>query len=641
MRLITSLALLPIAWALTLGDALAQPALEKDERLGIAVTLHHHVVSLNDLVRDLQRQTGVPMEVRRDIMEEKATVFVQEKPAHEVMQKIASLFLLRWEERKPDGYRLVPDADARKGEREFLALRERVEHRLWLEWIGRGYHDARRGWGWVQQRIEQYYRLQERLETQSASGQENSASARREMQYPVRNIYDFLAVQTLGRSPQLLWERLKRGEILIASTHPAPGELPLHVPEEALRELFGEKEMPPLDSQPVVRVVLRLSDWLDVYVILQRDASPKGTQGGVRLPLPVESHPSLRTHPLRKRWQDWQSTEEELLKEPALSNPFPHPRPEYPVQGYLDEITDADLFCWFHTVTGIPVLADGSRRIRRCVPHADTPARWLLAFTRETYPEDSYFIRYEGGYVLCRRENYLHLRHSEIPERMLLPLERRVQRGEPLTLDDYAALAVTLNREQLQWLPRRLITPAPQLAMRIDQGVLVDEDVPLLLLWASLSPTQKRALREGEALPAASLSPYQRQLLLHYLLNRSGEEHLDAMLTGQVQIRMETQHETLFVLWEQGERILPVTGSMLAQGGNEDRTIYDDPFISLYLGMIASQDVRSCRGEAVIITLTSGGEDIVGSYFLLRTEALPPLSSARCPWQEARSSSAR
>ncbi|MGC8783912.1 MAG: hypothetical protein ACP5RN_05950 [Armatimonadota bacterium] len=205
VKIFSRIILLILVRLIVFTSAVAQSNLDSDDRLNVQVTLHYHVVSLSDLVRDLQKQTGVQMEVLRDIMDEKATVFVESKPAWEVMGKMASVFLLRWERKKSGGYRLVPDADARKWERDFLALREQMVDRLWLEWIQKGYRDVQRGRGWIKQPIEELNRRVRRLQEQG--GQEPELdSVRAEIQRleTLHSCYGYLAVQVLGRTPELL-----------------------------------------------------------------------------------------------------------------------------------------------------------------------------------------------------------------------------------------------------------------------------------------------------------------------------------------------------------------------------------------------------------------------------------------------------
>ncbi|GBC95910.1 hypothetical protein HRbin16_01710 [bacterium HR16] len=668
MMLLLRFILLVMLWLSVFSNAVAQSPLDKDDRLNVAVTLHHHVISFSDLVRDLQKQTGVTMEVQRDIMDEKATVFVENKPAREVMEKLASVFLLRWERRKAGGYRLVPDADARKWERDFLALRERIADRLWLEWIQKGYRDVQRGRGWIEQRIEELSRREDRPREGGREEKELvPLTAERERLYTLLRWSGYLAAQVLGRSPLLMWARLKRGEIIVASTQPAPGELPLRIDAEVLQEILEGREQLPDPPSPQAHLVLALSEewrWyghaiffdapgaeyfeasapeLDVRVVLRFADEVVSERDFIRLLIPCDFVRPLTQHPLIKRWQVWQTPEESLLKEPALSTPFPVSRPEYPSLGIFGEVTDADLFCWFHTVTGIPVIMDGSRLVNRYVrPSTDTPARWLWEFTKAIDTTGRYLIRYEGGYVLARRKVYLDVRQREIPERLLSPIEAKVARGEPQTLDDYAQLAAQLSDKQVRVLPVPAggffsgIAFTSDIATRADLTNLWQGNVHMARFWASLSPVQKRTLWEGEPLAADSLSPTQKQMLLRILL---GEERTDCLFDvswESMQVEMTTEIVTLLLLRGRVERL--ITASTWEGSEEGSYSIEDDTVLK---SLLDSPDLRSCRGTLVGVVIKSGGQEIAGRAFALRDEVLPPLDPPRCLWQETRSQSAK
>jgi len=77
----------------------------------------------------------------------------------------------------------------------------------------------------------------------------------------------------------------------------------------------------------------------------------------------------------------------------------------------------------------------------------------------------------------------------------------KLAQAEPISLEDFAALAASLNTRQIARLTRQL------------KGV---RDVPLyyLRLYGSLTRGQREALLEGETLALSGLSPEQRRLTL-------------------------------------------------------------------------------------------------------------------------------
>jgi hypothetical protein len=73
-----------------------QAAKVVDARLFRKVTLQVKGVSLASLCALLKGQTGVDLQASRGIADEKVTVFVQERPAREVMREVARLFNALW-----------------------------------------------------------------------------------------------------------------------------------------------------------------------------------------------------------------------------------------------------------------------------------------------------------------------------------------------------------------------------------------------------------------------------------------------------------------------------------------------------------------------------------------------------------------
>jgi hypothetical protein len=85
-----------------------------DPRLFRKVTLQDKGVALSDLCAELQAQTGVQFRASRTVGDEKATVFVKEEPARDVMRAISHLFGYAWVRSRRDGeYRYELDQDLR------------------------------------------------------------------------------------------------------------------------------------------------------------------------------------------------------------------------------------------------------------------------------------------------------------------------------------------------------------------------------------------------------------------------------------------------------------------------------------------------------------------------------------------------
>lgn len=91
-----------------------QEAKVTDPRLFRKVTLQDKGVALSDLCAELQAQTGVQFRASRSVADEKATVFVKEERARDVMRAISHLFGYAWVRSSRGGeYRYELDQDLR------------------------------------------------------------------------------------------------------------------------------------------------------------------------------------------------------------------------------------------------------------------------------------------------------------------------------------------------------------------------------------------------------------------------------------------------------------------------------------------------------------------------------------------------
>src|SRR5258708_6030406 len=85
-----------------------------DARLLHKVTLQEKGVALSDFCAEMQAQTGVELSASRAVADEKATVFVKERPARDLMREVARLFGFFWVRSGQAGkYRYELDQDLR------------------------------------------------------------------------------------------------------------------------------------------------------------------------------------------------------------------------------------------------------------------------------------------------------------------------------------------------------------------------------------------------------------------------------------------------------------------------------------------------------------------------------------------------
>jgi type II secretory pathway component GspD/PulD (secretin) len=92
-------------------NALADPVLKKP------ITLTMKGEALADVMKEIAKQTGLNVTVSRSISDQKATILVDDKPARDVMQGVATIFGYNWRHGKlrgKDTYELYQDAAVRK-----------------------------------------------------------------------------------------------------------------------------------------------------------------------------------------------------------------------------------------------------------------------------------------------------------------------------------------------------------------------------------------------------------------------------------------------------------------------------------------------------------------------------------------------
>jgi ferric-dicitrate binding protein FerR (iron transport regulator) len=76
------------------------------------------LASLAEVLQDIRNQTGVPLRCQDALRETKLAVYVQNRPAREILEQIASLFGLRWRRDDDGSYVLyLPDETRRALER--------------------------------------------------------------------------------------------------------------------------------------------------------------------------------------------------------------------------------------------------------------------------------------------------------------------------------------------------------------------------------------------------------------------------------------------------------------------------------------------------------------------------------------------
>lgn len=521
--------------------------LTQEERLRKPVTVRQKMVLLADLLREIGRQTGVSLTCTRESSADKLTVFVQEKPASEVLTHIATLMMGEWRKTK-EGYSLSQKAQAQKWEEELLAwdrenrlqkARKTVETYMmhsemdYAELVRqvRQQREAKRAGeppnvlvtpGGEQMRL---------VGPISSSGEDDYAE-----------LHNYLLGRTLKGFTRAQWQAFWRGEVFVAATFDLPGALRL--PPETLEWLQQSVQLGlPYEQDELAEAIRgqRLSEAVSTQHVLLLFALDEQA-GSVRtkiaryipeLPEPLtfgsissaailttkQPLHQLEEHPCLQHWAQWQTDPRSPSSPKWLASKIvPNPNAPKPVSKYSRSLlphppfTLADYLQWLSQNTSINIIADAYRTAWNA--YADLPFHvtgetvgdWLQRIANSSRKA---WWHAEDGWLLVKHADFWRLRPTELPETTVRQIEKKIAQEQIDTLlDDYAALAGS-------------ITPAHRYRSQIQGGYAVQfpifsvqDHLPFLRFWASLNRVQKNATLRDGFIPLQTLSATQQRIFM-------------------------------------------------------------------------------------------------------------------------------
>ncbi|GIV11040.1 MAG: hypothetical protein KatS3mg020_0531 [Fimbriimonadales bacterium] len=545
---------------ITLGILPAQPAnLAEDPKLQPRVSVWLKMEPMRDALRAVSRHTGVPLRCQDAIAQEKVCVFVEDRPAHEILTQLSRLLRYEWRTHEDGGYILqVPDKTRLEEERAQSQMRAaRLSALRDLQRLVREIAKLP-----PTQRVEQKQRLEARQSELSAAERQRLELLKpltafaperltpsgeidrsdKSVSYYRDEAYIYLCLAAL---PERALSALLDGQWVGLSSKPAHGIhrfpdvlLPPTMRDHTTAQQFSEQRIriTVLDFAPrnpeFAGIWLRLLPLQGVirYYFLSAPEIQSGylhPDGEVRF----YGNParavlgrmgslsllwSLRetVSPLWNYWDSWAASQAELSNalperaSPAPNRPAPPLTPYRPNDYYGYRYSVADALEWLAWATRRPVLSDAFRTAPlELFLKPDMSPRTLLEPLRERI-----WLRLdESGYLNARHKRYWELRLFEIPEAWLRLLEAKAARNE-LNLWDYVALAGKLNARQADYLMQTRGYTDPPL-VRFSVAPLI-ECLPALRFLASLSEAQRAQLIAGEPLRWSQLNrPQQKRYL--------------------------------------------------------------------------------------------------------------------------------
>jgi hypothetical protein len=109
---------------LAVQSALAQTTLADEPRLQPRITLWLKMEPLRDVLRTVSKQTGVSLRCQDAIQHHKVSVFVEDRPAGEILTQLAALFRYAWRRDGGEYVLYVPDETRQQEEGVLRAARE-------------------------------------------------------------------------------------------------------------------------------------------------------------------------------------------------------------------------------------------------------------------------------------------------------------------------------------------------------------------------------------------------------------------------------------------------------------------------------------------------------------------------------------
>ena len=534
--------------------AVAQETVLTDDALQKPITVWQRLASLAEVLQDIRNQTGVPLRCQDALRETKLAVYVQNRPAREILEQIASLFGWRWRRDEDGSYVLyLPDETRRaleRAQRDDRAATERALRemlRITREWLQMP-PDARAA------AIEQFPepRYYPPDTPYSAIVMEETAARRQitpeqRVKALVANYLSGYSLQgeppkspfqgqsteacllhCLSEAGDAIMNKLLEGHTLGFSTRPTPEALPL--PPRALMPLWARhpdfmdeiarlynpesgtlEELPTLPNPDWGGYWVRLSAWGDSLEYEAVALSTYELDGKTRkflrrsggwLHLPHQEY--LAETETWRQWEAWATPMEDWTEQLKERTPLERPKPTVNNERPL---LAADALEWLAWHTGYPVISDASRYVLAWYRDSLDNPRALL-----TWLSNDLWLRFDpSGYLLARHKRFWTLNQFEIPERFVRPLEAKWQAWQWLSLDDYATLAAAITDAQARGFTRVRQRGSIQFWTAFDNDPLYWE-LPALRFWASLSASQRRRALAGEWVPESTLTLPQRKL---------------------------------------------------------------------------------------------------------------------------------
>ncbi len=460
-------------WAFSSGQAAASTLRAADDpRLQRNVTLRLAMTPLSDLARSLSAQLQIPIQVSPAIADRKITLVCEQRSGAEVMRMAAQGLMLEWTV-SGSGYLLRVSQEAKSLEDKQMKHEAREAIAQISAWLlrTRRYKDETReemnaAWG-------------NALGLKNAPGQ--TAVQKQAADERIRDLPSSIwmsVAQTLLESRQLI-PRLVAGDAILASSDPEDNLPGLSLSYLNTLSYSGSRYKP-------VRAVGRIAFNPERHALTFTYVTGFGLREYL-MPISQELELSQASEgPLQTALNRWSGYFDASIgvRELAKDNP-----PSFPNSGYRSgQVSLADHMAYLAVATGTPIVADAYRRAASPASAASgkTVADYLSNLRHSSGPYQRVgAFRSEGGWLMIRHQRYWRLQQTEIAERLLMPLEHKIQKQGYASIDDYALLAGKLGEHH-----RNVFAPGSRPLLRF-ATLPFRQSWGFLQLWSALNPQQK------------------------------------------------------------------------------------------------------------------------------------------------------
>ncbi|GIV07390.1 MAG: hypothetical protein KatS3mg017_0592 [Fimbriimonadales bacterium] len=486
-----------LLWVFLQGIALGQAVdLSQEPALQKPLSLRFIMRPLREVIEHVAAQTGATLGVAKTIEHYKVTLIVREQPAWQILHMLTRVYPVEWRVEENDRYYLTEIAETRNQRlRQQQAQRQALQRALDAQ-IQRLQQAAQTDFLTLRQQLQSIDAEINRLAEQRPPDWADQAERLAQQRARIGRAGESLLCYLLGVIAQA-WTpeqrlRLWNGQVLLASTKPLAGAQPM--PANALQWIRAWSpafdEQPPESAQMLIRLE---SDSKQLVLALVARMGESTVSFIERLPLEFSDSGSPPTP----------TTLPEAVGRISLRRTAEAPLPTAPYWG--NQFTLAEILAWLADHTDLNIVADAFRVPMPCVEERARAATTVADWLQDVLQTNAVLFESPAhSWLIARHREQAELIPSEIDEPTLERFEKRASNG--LSLDDYAELAALLTPAQ----QRRLEIPTGY-ALRFDTAPL-QNSIPALRFWASLTPTQRQAANERLPLAYPQLSAIQQRL---------------------------------------------------------------------------------------------------------------------------------